>query len=75
MSAKGIFVEKLQREFRKKLHKLKDKQERQREQQKFTNILPLQSRSPERGPPFFLFIFLLPFEDLFQYLSLRKFLK
>jgi hypothetical protein len=31
---------------------LKEEQERLKEQQNFANILPLQSRSPKRGPPF-----------------------
>jgi hypothetical protein len=35
------------------LQKLEEEQERLREQQKFVNILLLQSRSLEKGPPFF----------------------
>ncbi len=31
---------------------MKEEQERLREQQKFANILPLQFRSPKKGPPF-----------------------
>jgi hypothetical protein len=31
---------------------LKEEQERLKKQHKFVNILPLQSRSPESGPPF-----------------------
>ncbi len=42
-------MEKLQRQYRKKLQKLKKEQERLKEQQKFVNILLLQSRSPKRG--------------------------
>jgi hypothetical protein len=53
MNAKESFVEKLQRQFRERLQKLREEnQERQREHQNFTNILPLQSRSLERGFPF-----------------------
>jgi hypothetical protein len=53
MSSKESFVEKLQIQFKKILHKLREeKEERQREQHNFKNILPLQSRSIERGPPF-----------------------
>jgi hypothetical protein len=53
MSAKESFVEKLSRKSRKRLHKLrKEKEERQRKHHNFINILPLQSRSPERGSPF-----------------------
>jgi len=52
MSTKKSFVEKLQVQFKKKLQKLKGEQEKLKEQQKFVNILPLQFRSLERGPPF-----------------------
>ncbi len=51
-SVEKSLVEKLQRQFRKKLQKLIEEQERLKEQQKFTNILPLQSRFSKRGPPF-----------------------
>jgi hypothetical protein len=52
MSAKESFVEKLQIQFKEQLQKLKEEQEILKEQHKFANILPLQSRSPKRGPPF-----------------------
>ncbi len=45
-------MKKLQKQFKEKLQKLKEEQERLKKQQKFTNILPLQSRFLERGPPF-----------------------
>ncbi len=45
-------MEKLQRQSREKLQKLKKEQEGLREQQKFVNILPLQSRFPNKGLPF-----------------------
>lgn len=41
--------------------------------QRFVNMLPLQSESPERGMHILLrFIFLLPFKDLFRFPSLKK---
>jgi hypothetical protein len=52
MSIEESFVEKLQRQSREKLQKLKKEKKRLREQHKFVNILPLQSRFLERGPPF-----------------------
>jgi hypothetical protein len=41
MSVEKSFMENLQRQSRERLHKLKEEQERQREQHKFVNILPL----------------------------------
>jgi hypothetical protein len=41
MNAEESLVEKLQKQFRKKLQKLKEEQERLREQQKFASILLL----------------------------------
>jgi len=52
MSAEESLVDKLQRWSREKLQKLKEEQEGLREQQKFANLLPLQSRFLKRGPPF-----------------------
>ncbi len=57
MSVEESFVEKLQRQSREKVQKLKEEQERQREQQRFVNILPLQSKSLEKGLPFPSFIY------------------
>ncbi len=76
MSVEEKLVEKLQRQSKVKLEKLKEEQERLRERQKFTNILPLQSRSLERGPPFLLqFIIFLLLRNPFQYPSLKELLK
>jgi hypothetical protein len=52
MSAKDIFVEKLERQSKEKLQKLKKEIEKHREQHKFANIFLLQCRPLERGPPF-----------------------
>jgi hypothetical protein len=52
MSAKDIFVEKLERQSKEKLQKLKEEIDKHKEQHKFANILLLQCRPPERGPPF-----------------------
>jgi hypothetical protein len=52
MSVEENLVEKLQKRSRVKLEKLKEEQEKLREQLKFTNILHSQSRSPKRGLPF-----------------------
>jgi hypothetical protein len=49
MNVKENIVDKLQRQFREEL---KEEQKRLKEQQNFANILPLQFRSLERGPPF-----------------------
>jgi hypothetical protein len=74
MSVKENFVEKLQRQSRQRLLKLREqKQERQREQKNSPNILPLQSRSLERGRHFHLLFILLLLKDLFYCLSLKAF--
>ncbi len=52
MIVEESLVEKLQRQFRKKLQNLREEQEGLKEHQLFANILPLKSRSPERGSPF-----------------------
>ncbi len=52
MSVEKSLMENLQRQSKKKLQKLKDKQKRLKKQHKFANILPLQFRSPKRGMPF-----------------------
>ncbi len=52
MNTKESLVEKLQKQYREKLQKLKEEQKRLRKQQNFANILPLQSRSPKKGLPF-----------------------
>jgi hypothetical protein len=52
MSFEESFMRKLQRQSRKQLQKLKEEQERLREQQKIVNILLLQFRPLKRIPPF-----------------------
>ncbi len=49
MSVKKSRVETLQRQSTKRLQKLKEEQEKHKKQQKFANILPLQSRSLKQG--------------------------
>ncbi len=72
MSAKESFVENLPRQSREKLQKLNEEQERQSEHQKFVNILPLQSRSREKGLHFLPLVYSSSFQNFFPISKFEK---
>jgi hypothetical protein len=76
MSTKERFFEKLQIKSKDKLQKLKEeKQEKQRKHNKFSNIFPLQSRSPKEVRHFHLLFLILLLKDFLRCLSLKGLLK
>jgi hypothetical protein len=76
MSVKESFVEKLQRQSKKRLQKLKEEKKRDKENNRILQIFCLWSLGFQKEVRHFCLMFiLLPLKDLFHYLNLRNQLK